>query len=103
LARACEVSRRTTFRNLEALRSTGVALKYDERQQRYRMPQDGFLPSTHFTPEQVTVSELGQISWWILGDGDQAEVLRPPELRRIIAEHAAHMAQRYAQGPAGPG
>jgi predicted DNA-binding transcriptional regulator YafY len=44
---------------------------------------------------QVTVSGLREISWWILGYGHQAEVLRPPELRRIIAEHAARMMQVY--------
>ena len=43
----------------------------------------------------VTVSGLKEISWWILGYGDQAEVLRPPELRRIIAGHAAKMVEKY--------
>jgi predicted DNA-binding transcriptional regulator YafY len=44
---------------------------------------------------QVTVSGLNEISWWILGYGDQAEVLRPPELRRIMARHAGKLSQRY--------
>jgi len=50
----------------------------------------------------VTVSGLREMSWWILGYGDRAEVLRPPELRRIIARHAAHLAQRYQQDLAEP-
>jgi proteasome accessory factor B len=43
----------------------------------------------------VTVSGLHEISWWILGYGDQAEVLEPPELRRLVAECASRMAKMY--------
>jgi hypothetical protein len=49
---------------------------------------------------RVTVSGLGEISWWILGYGAEAEVLAPPELRQRVAQRAAEMAARYA-GPAG--
>jgi proteasome accessory factor B len=45
---------------------------------------------------RVTVSGLGEISWWILGYGDCAEVLHPPALRALVAERVARMAQRYA-------
>ena len=45
----------------------------------------------------LAVSGVGEISWWILGYGDRAEVLRPPALRRIVARHAARMAHRYQQ------
>lgn len=44
---------------------------------------------------QVTVSGIQEISWWILGYGDQAEVLDPPELRRLVAQRAARMVQQY--------
>ena len=44
---------------------------------------------------RATVSGLGEISWWVLGYGDQAEVLEPAQLRRIVAERAAHMARCY--------
>jgi proteasome accessory factor B len=44
---------------------------------------------------RVTVSGLNEISWWILGYGDQAEALEPPELRKIIAERANRMAKMY--------
>jgi predicted DNA-binding transcriptional regulator YafY len=43
----------------------------------------------------VTVSGLNEISWWILGYGDQAEVLRPVELRNLVALHVAKLAQIY--------
>lgn len=46
----------------------------------------------------VTVSGLNEISWWILGYGDQAEVLRPAELRRIIAGHAQRLVKCYGDG-----
>jgi predicted DNA-binding transcriptional regulator YafY len=48
----------------------------------------------------VTVSGLNEISWWILGYGDQAEVMQPPELRQRIADRARRMAAIYA-GDAG--
>jgi proteasome accessory factor B len=43
----------------------------------------------------ATVSGINEISWWVLGYGDQAEVLDPPELRKLIAEKAAAMARQY--------
>jgi len=49
---------------------------------------------------EVTVSGLGEITWWILGYGDQAEVLQPAELRSRVADHAMGLAQRYSQFPA---
>ena len=52
---------------------------------------------------QVKVSGLREMSWWILGYGDQAEVLRPPELRAIIADHAARLSRRYRDRPDGAG
>jgi proteasome accessory factor B len=44
---------------------------------------------------RVTVSGLNEISWWILGYGDQAEVIEPPELRKIIADRVKRMAEVY--------
>jgi len=44
---------------------------------------------------RVTVSGLMEISWWILGYGDQAEVIEPPELREIIANRAQQTAAIY--------
>ncbi len=44
---------------------------------------------------RVRVSGLREISWWILGYGDQAEVLQPARLRKMIAERAHHMSAMY--------
>ena len=49
---------------------------------------------------RVKVSGLGEISWWILGYADQAEVIEPPELRQLVAQRAAATTARYAR-PAG--
>ncbi len=46
----------------------------------------------------VTISGLSEISWWILGYGDQAEVLEPPELRTMVADHARRMLATYQRG-----
>ena len=46
---------------------------------------------------RVTVSGLNEISWWILGYGDQAEVVRPAKLRRLVAERAERTARRYGK------
>ena len=45
----------------------------------------------------VTVDGLNEISWWILGYGDQAEVLRPRKLRKLIAERLRGMTETYAK------
>jgi predicted DNA-binding transcriptional regulator YafY len=39
----------------------------------------------------VTISGLSEIVWWILGFGDQAEVIRPARLRRLVSNIAARM------------
>jgi predicted DNA-binding transcriptional regulator YafY len=45
----------------------------------------------------VTVDGIHEISWWVLGYGDQAEVLRPDALRKLIAERVQRMAKCYAK------
>jgi proteasome accessory factor B len=45
---------------------------------------------------RATVSGLQEISWWILGYGDQAEAIEPPELRQMVATRAAKAAALYA-------
>ena len=44
---------------------------------------------------EVDVDGLREISWWILGYGDQAEVLEPPKLRKLIAKSAKHLLAIY--------
>lgn len=46
---------------------------------------------------RVTVDGLGEISWWILGYGDQVEVLAPTSLRNRIASVAESVVQKYRQ------
>lgn len=57
--------------------------------QRLELRKDGSLDF------HATVSGLNEISWWILGYGDQAEVLEPPALRKLVAARARRMAERY--------
>ncbi|MCA9100707.1 MAG: WYL domain-containing transcriptional regulator [Planctomycetales bacterium] len=47
----------------------------------------------------VIVSGLGEICWWILGYGDKAEVIRPPRLRALVADHARRMLERHTGPP----
>jgi predicted DNA-binding transcriptional regulator YafY len=47
------------------------------------------------------VEGIREISWWILGYGDQAEVLAPQSLRELIISHVQRMAAVY-QPPASP-
>ncbi|MEX2113589.1 MAG: WYL domain-containing protein [Pirellulales bacterium] len=59
------------------------------RTQKFSRRDDGSLDF------QVRVSGLNEISWWILGYGDQAEVLKPARLRQLIAQRASRMIQMY--------
>jgi proteasome accessory factor B len=42
------------------------------------------------------VDGLNEITWWILGYGDQVEVIAPPALRKRVAEVAVAMVRTYA-------
>jgi proteasome accessory factor B len=57
--------------------------------QRTKMLPDGSLEF------RATVSGLHEIAWWILGYGDQAEVIAPMRLRQLIAQRARNMAAMY--------
>ncbi len=43
----------------------------------------------------VTVDGIQEISWWIMGYADQAEVLEPTTLRTLISTRASNMAKQY--------
>lgn len=52
------------------------------------------------------VEGIQEISWWVLGYGDQAEVLEPQVLRKLVAERVQNMSRIYgrrtrARTPAG--
>lgn len=70
-----------------------VAANVDEvhwhKTQRTRFLDDGSLLF------EVDVDGLKEITWWILGYGDQAEVLEPQALRESIASHARHLCTLY--------
>jgi proteasome accessory factor B len=46
---------------------------------------------------EFRVDGLGEITWWILGYGDQVQVLRPKRLRQKIIETAKNMAKLNRQ------
>ncbi|HEX3870316.1 MAG TPA: WYL domain-containing protein, partial [Pirellulales bacterium] len=52
----------------------------------------------------VKVSGLTEISWWVLGYGDQAIVVRPQKLRDMIVHRCRNLVKRYealdAEAPA---
>lgn len=55
---------------------------------------------TEFLPDgrldfHVTVSGIDEIAWWILGYGDQAEVIEPKELRTLIRHRAQRLLAQY--------
>jgi predicted DNA-binding transcriptional regulator YafY len=43
----------------------------------------------------ATVQNTSQLMWWILGFGDQVEVLEPTSIRQKIAEIALNLSQKY--------
>lgn len=45
----------------------------------------------------ANVSGLDEISWWILGYGDQAEVIKPARLRRLVCQRAKNMVRIYGE------
>jgi len=56
---------------------------------------------THNSDGSVTmefrVDGMGEITWWILGYGDQVQVLRPKKLREKVIETAKNMAKLNRQ------
>lgn len=44
---------------------------------------------------EADVDGFTEIGWWVLGYGDQAQVIAPSELRRFVADHARRMADHY--------
>lgn len=46
---------------------------------------------------EVEVDGIEEISWWVLGYGDQARVLDPPELRDLVVARAYGMLEQYGE------
>lgn len=45
---------------------------------------------------RATISGIREISWWVMGYGDQAEVLAPQALRELIVKQVRNLARTYA-------
>jgi predicted DNA-binding transcriptional regulator YafY len=73
----------------QPLVAANVAEVHWHRTQRTEFQNDGSLLF------RVTVSGLHEIVWWVLGYGDQAEVLQPLKLRRLVTQRAKNMLARY--------
>lgn len=69
---------------------------WHKSQQTFREPDESLI-------FEVDVDGIEEISWWVLGYGDQAQVFEPPELRDLVAQHARAMHAYYADehDPAG--
>jgi proteasome accessory factor B len=50
----------------------------------------------------VKVDGLREIAWWVLGYGDQVEVIAPAELRRRVSDTAAAMVGKYRRTEGSP-
>lgn len=86
-------------------RSSEVVIHFEQRvarnvaEVRWHRTQETALLSDGRLEFRVTVDGLEEISWWILGYGDQAEVIQPPELRDRIRTHAENLVRKYAPFP----
>ena len=52
---------------------------------------------------EVEVDGIEEISWWVLGYGDQAVVLDQPELRALVIERARRTLEHYDEPRQGEG
>ena len=78
---------------LEALFSEGAAFHLGERplseDQRLEPTDDGRVLLT------ATVQDTSELRWWLLGFGDQVEVLAPESIREEMARIARNMDAKY--------
>ncbi|MCG8450597.1 MAG: WYL domain-containing protein [Pirellulales bacterium] len=98
LAKACRVSRRTIFRDLEALRGAGVPLKFSAAEERYHIPTAFFLPPTNFTAEEALsiialASNLGDKRIPFLGPARQAALKLESSLPGSLREQLRTITQ----------
>ncbi len=73
-----------------------VAEVHWHKTQKLAWNDDGTLDFT------ATVDGLGEIIWWILGYGDEAEVLEPPALRHEVMRRIESMRRVYSAGASPP-
>jgi proteasome accessory factor B len=99
LARACGVSRRTAFRDLETLRAAGVPLHFGKEDGRYSIASEFFLPPTNFTAAEALsiialASQLGSDNQLPFFGPARSAALKlqsslPPALRRELQSVAS--------------
>jgi len=79
---------------LKVLFSRDAAFHLDERplsdDQTIAEQKDGRMLVT------TTVQDTSELRWWLLGFGDQVEVLKPVGLRNHFTEIASNMAKAYS-------
>ena len=62
---------------------------------RWHRTQETELRPDGWLDYQATVDGLGEITWWILGYGDQVEVIAPPSLRKSVVGIAKSVLSKY--------
>ena len=62
---------------------------------RWHKTQETELGSDGWLDYRVTVDGLGEITWWILGYGDQVEVMAPAALRKAVVTVAKSVLAKY--------
>lgn len=75
--------------HFEPMVAGNVAEVLWHRSQQVQWNDDGSLEFS------ARVDGLGEITWWILGYGDQVRVVSPPELRQKVAQIASAVAAKY--------
>jgi len=63
---------------------------------RWHKTQETELRSDGSLDYQATIDGLGEITWWILGYGDQVEVIAPVSLRKTVVNIAKSVLSNYA-------
>lgn len=107
LAIALDVSKRTVYRDINKLQSTGVPIEFDDTTQSYRVGPGFFLPPLQLTGDEALalavlcdeVAQKEQIAF--LGPAFRAlakiEAQLPPEIREELSAMAGHLVVRTAQ------
>jgi len=95
LAQECGLSRRTIFRDIEAIRTSGIPLVFNEVHRHYYLAQDFFLKSTHFTPAEALalmtlafeIGDQSQFPFFSAARDASLKLLSvlPPELKEYVA------------------
>ena len=69
---------------------------------RWHPSQEAFLRPDGRLDVHFMVSGTSEILWWVLGYGDEVEVLDPPQLRMRVVDTARRMLERYGALDRGP-